>query len=248
MDLLTLRSHHEPLFKTGARRDLWPEEFSERGNFGIPDTRSRDGWWPRKHDTLWFYTHSLEQWTFTPQQERQYYSKPFRHTTQDEKGRYYVDSWLRDVWDHDDTKPPISQSPERTGYPTQNPLALLERIIKASSNEVQVVFAPFCGCATTLVAADRLNRDWVGIDISDVAVRLVEERIKADQGLFQDIKSRQDVPQRTDIGEILKYHDLQNKKLLYGEQGGHCNGCGKHFEQQNLEVDHIIAQKQGFVE
>lgn len=59
-----------------------------------------------------------------------------------------------------------TQAKERTGYPTQKPLALLERIIKASSNEDDMVFDPFCGCATTMVAADRLQRRWIGIDIS----------------------------------------------------------------------------------
>ena len=55
---------------------------------------------------------------------------------------------------------------EHTGYFTQKPLKLLERIIKASSNPAQVVLDPFCGCATTLVAAERLEREWVGIDLS----------------------------------------------------------------------------------
>ena len=53
---------------------------------------------------------------------------------------------------------------ERMGYPTQKPLALLERIIKVSSNEGDVVLDPFCGCATTLIAAESLNRKWMGID------------------------------------------------------------------------------------
>ena len=74
---------------------------------------------------------------------------------------------------------------ERVGYPTQKPLALLHRIIKASSNEGDVVLDPFCGCATTLVAADRLQRDWIGIDISEKAAELVVERIKSDQGLLK---------------------------------------------------------------
>ena len=81
----------------------------------------------------------------------------------------------------------------RIGYPTQKPLALLDRIIKASSKEGDVVFDPFCGCATTLVAADRLQRDWIGIDISGKAAELVVERIKADQGLFQEIITRTDI-------------------------------------------------------
>ncbi len=130
---------------------------------------------------------------------------------------------------------------ERTGYPTQKPVALLNRIIEASSNESEVVFDPFCGCATTLVAADRLQRDWIGIDISAKAVELVIERIKDDQGLLEDIIARDDVPNRTDLGEIPRYNAPENKTRLYGEQGGHCNGCGEHFQTQHLEIDHIIA-------
>ena len=60
-----------------------------------------------------------------------------------------------------------ARAKERVGYPTQKPLALYERIIRASSNEGDVVLDPFCGCATTLIAAERLSRQWVGIDIWD---------------------------------------------------------------------------------
>ena len=136
-------------------------------------------------------------------------------------------------------------SKERLGYPTQKPLALLERIIKASSNEGEVVFDSFCGCATTLVAADRLQRDWIGIDISAKAAELVVERIRTDQGLFEDIVARTDIPQRTDLGDIPRYNAPENKTLLYGEQGGHCNGCSEHFQTQHLEIDHIIAKSVG---
>ena len=134
---------------------------------------------------------------------------------------------------------------ERTGYPTQKPLALLDRIIKASSNKGDVVFDPFCGCATTLVTADRLQRDWIGIDISEKAAELVVERIEADQGLFQEVIARTDIPKRTDLGDILRYNHPKNKTQLYGEQSGYCNGCGTHFEKQHLEVDHIIAENVG---
>ena len=77
---------------------------------------------------------------------------------------YYVDKPLQglaypDYWDIPIINP---MAKERTGYPTQKPLALLERVIKASSNEGDLVLDPFCGCATTLVAAERLNREWVG--------------------------------------------------------------------------------------
>ena len=138
-----------------------------------------------------------------------------------------------------------SQARERVGYPTQKPLALLDRIIRASSNEGDVVFDPFCGCATTLVAADRLNRNWVGIDISPKASELVVERIKSDQGLFESIVARTDIPHRSDLGDVLRYNHPENKTTLYGEQGGNCGGCGQHFQIQNLEVDHIISRSQG---
>ena len=134
---------------------------------------------------------------------------------------------------------------ERLGYPTQKPLALLDRIIKASSNEGHVVFDPFCGCATTLVAADRLQRDWIGIDISAKAAELVVERIRDDQGLFEDIIARDDIPNRTDLGDVPRYNAPENKTQLYGEQGGDCNGCGEHFQMQHLEIDHIIARSVG---
>jgi len=133
-------------------------------------------WWPRKHDTILFYTVG-RTWTFAPQMERQIYAKPFRHTKIDEDGNYYVDTYRRDIWDHDDTRPQISQSPERLGYPTQKPLALLERIIKASSNEGDTVLDPFCGCGTTVHAAESLHRKWIGIDISKFSTGLIRDRI-----------------------------------------------------------------------
>lgn len=134
---------------------------------------------------------------------------------------------------------------ERVGYPTQKPIKLLDRIIKASSNPDDIVLDPFCGCATTLVAADRLQREWIGIDISEKAAELVVERIKADQGLFQKIIARTDIPKRTDLGDIPRYNLPENKTRLYGEQEGYCNGCGTHFQAQHLEVDHIIAENVG---
>ena len=134
---------------------------------------------------------------------------------------------------------------ERLGYPTQKPLKLLERIIKASSSEGSVVLDPFCGCATTLVVADRLQRKWIGIDISEKAAELVVQRIKAEQGLFQNIINRKDIPKRTDLGDIPRYNAPENKTELYGKQEGYCNGCGVHFEMRNLEVDHIIAENVG---
>ena len=142
-------------------------------------------------------------------------------------------------------QPIMPSSKERIGYPTQKPLKLLDRIIKASSNPNDIVFDPFCGCATTCVAAEILNRQWIGIDISPKAGELVMQRIKELQGLWENVIHRHDIPQRTDIEVLRLYNSLDNKKHLYGQQGGHCNGCYQHFETRHFEVDHIISRSQG---
>ena len=80
------------------------------------------------------------------------------------------------IWD--DISPIHALTDERLGYPTQKPLALLERIIKASSKEGDVVLDPFCGCGTALDAAQKLKRNWIGIDITHLAVSLIEKRLK----------------------------------------------------------------------
>ena len=82
---------------------------------------------------------------------------------------------LQDIWD--DIRL-TSADKERLGYPTQKPLALLQRIVSASSNEGEVVLDPFCGCGTTIDAAQSLNRQWEGIDITFIAVDLIEKRLQ----------------------------------------------------------------------
>ena len=138
--------------------------------------------------------------------------------------------------------PPV-KSKERTGYPTQKPIALLERIIKASTNPGDVVFDPFCGCATPLVAADRLQRSWVGIDISSKAAELVVSRIREDQGLFQEIIARDDYPSRTDMSDIPPART--HKHSLYGLQEGICGGCEIHFPFRNMTIDHKLPRSRG---
>lgn len=81
-----------------------------------------------------------------------------------------------DVWS--DIPPINSQAQERLGYPTQKPLALLERIIKCSSHEGDVVLDPFCGCGTAVHAAQKLGRQWIGIDVTHLAISLIEKRLK----------------------------------------------------------------------
>ena len=136
-------------------------------------------------------------------------------------------------------------SKERVGYPTQKPLALLRRIIKASSNEGDVVLDPFCGCATACIASELEERKWTGMDISPKAAELVRERMKREVGLFYQGAHRTDIPLRTDIGHLPPYNSTGNKTKLYGEQRGHCAGCATHFESRHLEVDHIISRAKG---
>ena len=139
-----------------------------------------------------------------------------------------------------------THSKERIGYPTQKPLALLERIISASSNPGDVVLDPFCGCATACVAAEQLGRRWIGIDISPKAVELVNMRLQQAMGdLFHNrlVTARTDIPRRTDIEAPRPYR--QNKHVLFGQQEGRCRGCRSAFEFRHLEVDHIIPQSGG---
>ena len=144
----------------------------------------------KKHDVIFFYSKSGDNF-FSDSGSREAISdfSKTKYTKRDKKGRYkdirhpdgsvhrqYMREFqrMRDVWE----LPVINaMARERTGYPTQKPLALLERIIKASSNEGDVVFDPFCGCATTCIAAEKLNRRWVGIDISHRAYELVKKRL-----------------------------------------------------------------------
>src|SRR6266513_2426885 len=83
---------------------------------------------------------------------------------------------VQNLWD--DIPPINSQAQERLGYPTQKPQALLERIIEVSSNARDVVLDPFCGCGTTIHAAQKLNRQWMGIDITYLAINLIKRRLK----------------------------------------------------------------------
>ncbi len=152
---------------------------------------------------------------------------------------------LQDLWT--DIRPIQSKSRERRGYPTQKPLALLERIIRASSNEGDIVLDPFCGCTTALVAAEKLWRQWVGIDLSLKARELVESRLGKELGLFS-LRTiyRDDMPMRTDLGELPHYKT--HKHTLFGKQEGHCTGCRHDFPFLNFTVDHMVSQSKGGID
>ena len=151
--------------------------------------------------------------------------------------------------------PPESPE-ERTDYSTQKPLKLYERIIKASSNPGDRVFDPFCGCTTTLVAAEKLGREWVGIDLAARAEAEIKKRmmkLAIDRGenelaIWNGIHIRELQKSvaslwRDELGKLP--HPRTHKKWLYGEQRGHCGGCGQHFEDRHLEVDHYVPKSKG---
>lgn len=94
---------------------------------------------------------------------------------------------IQDIWD--DILPVNSQAQERLGYPTQKPVALLERLVRASSNLGDVVLDPFCGCGTAIEAAQALGRHWVGIDVTLLATAVIKTRLlKFGNGIFKTIK------------------------------------------------------------
>jgi DNA modification methylase len=126
----------------------------------------------RKHDAILFYSAS-KKYTFHPQYERVRYAKAFFSAQRDAEG-FYADVLMRDVWE---IPAVINVSKDRTGYPTQKPLALLERIVLSSSNPGDCVLDPFCGSGTTLLAAQRHGRRWIGIDVNAEAVAVAQERV-----------------------------------------------------------------------
>ncbi|MDE0022018.1 MAG: DNA methyltransferase [Candidatus Poribacteria bacterium] len=143
------------------------------------------------------------------------------------------------------------KSPEKIGYPTQKPIALLKRIVKASSNEGDMVLDPFAGCAAACVAAEKMGRQWVAIDLSPKAAELVKIRAEKElTGLLSSmggtkyaITHRTDIPKRTDLGKLPNYRT--HKHLLFGKQEGLCAGCRAMFPFRNFTIDHIVPRSRG---
>lgn len=140
--------------------------------------------------------------------------------------------------------PPLSHAArERVGYPTQKPLALLDRLVKAASDAGDVVLDPFCGCATACVSAASQHRQWLGIDLSPLAAKLVESRLRDEFGMYEPIHHRTDVPRRTDLGILPHYRT--HKHRLFGQQEGSCGGCQMAFPFKIFEVDHVVPRAKG---
>ena len=168
---------------------------------------------------------------------------------------------LQDSWT--DIRPIGSRATERTGFPTQKPLALYERIITASSNPGDWVLDPFAGCAITPIAAERLGRQWIGTDIWDGALDVVRQRMADNRQLLAEpdpqINYRTTPPERTDTGEeaaltlrtptgrTRRPQPRQQHDRLLLDVGAFCQGCGRdyNFDPRVLEVDHIRPRSDG---
>jgi len=137
-----------------------------------------------KHDVIFFYTKPGEEHVFNADSVRiPYEAEGISRTDESAWGRhagqrgiYRPHSEGKVPEDHWNIAPLNANDPERLSYPTQKPLELLERIIKASSNNGDVVLDPFCGCGTAVIAAEKLKRQWIGIDITHLAIGLIEKR------------------------------------------------------------------------
>ena len=164
--------------------------------------KTRTANWVRNHDTIFYYVRDpAADWTFN----KQYVA----HAAGYERrggGANPLGKPIDDVWDDPTLYTPNikSFSVEKLGYPTQKPVALLERIIAASSRPGDLVLDPFCGCGTAVHAAQKLARRWTGIDVTHLAIALIEKRLHAAfpdarftvEGTPRDLASAEDLARR----------------------------------------------------
>ncbi len=163
----------------------------------------------------------------------------------------------------------LENEPEKRGYPTQKPIGLVERIVVTSSDPGDIVLDPFCGCATTPIAAERLGRRWVGIDIWEGAIKEVRKRLEQNKQLLTDpdpqVLYLTKPPERTDDNEVaapflrLKLQRPLERwqRLRHNEIVEHlvvaqasldkviCGGCGRVLEREFMHLDHINPRAQG---
>ena len=216
-------------------------------------------WFPRKKDSLLFFVKS-EATTFNADAVRIPYTKLKTGKTRgifkqdaelDPAGKVPEDYWL----EKRDGMTPVGRiKTERTGWKTQKPLALLQRIIQASSKPGDVVLDPFAGCATCCEAAEIEGRQWVGIEACEEATKITRRRLnEADLGSLGRSKPsvivKRSAPRRTDADapppekpkpkRTTSYKTIENMQKLYGRQFGYCNGCGVHYRDKDFHHDHI---------
>ena len=193
-----------------------------------------------------------DQWLYKKEVLEQWWQKGLIYTSK--RGGYRKKQYLKDspgiivsdLFIDDEVKPLQGKNSESTGYPTQKPLALLLRILQASSGPGDIVLDPFCGCATTCVAAEKLGRKWIGIDVSDKAYDLVKLRL--DKEVSSDmwhgqVTFRKDIPIPTKEQTRPK---LDDRHHLFGKQLGRCNGCKTRFDHfRHFHLDHIVPKARG---
>jgi DNA modification methylase len=160
---------------------------------------------------------------------------------------------VQNLWD--DIEMVSSQSGERLGYPTQKPIALLERIINASSEEDSLILDPFCGCGTAVHAAEKLKRRWIGIDITHLAVSLIEKRLKH---AFPDIQfdvegTPKDLDSAQNLADRDKYQfqwwacSLVNAQPFQGKKKGADGGIDGliYFQDDRTTPKKIVVSVKG---
>jgi DNA modification methylase len=166
---------------------------------------------------------------------------------------------IQDIWN--DIPPIGPQAQERLGYPTQKPEALLERIIKASSNEGDIVLDPFCGCGTAIAVAEKLKRRWIGIDITYLAINLVQRRLRDSFGEqlspYEIIGAPTDVQGAEALKEINPYQfewwavDLVNARPAKDHKKGADTGIDGYinfFDDKSGQAKQVIVQvKSGYI-
>ena len=137
----------------------------------------------RKHDIIFFYTKSKDDYIFNTQYYKSYQAKKYNFSEKypeiwdEDKKMWYHNSICRDVWEDIFVLGTESDSKERVDYPTQKPEALIERILKASSNEGDLVGDIFCGSGTTIAVAEKLGRKWIGADLGRFAIHTSRKRL-----------------------------------------------------------------------
>lgn len=215
----------------------------------------------RKSDTIYWYVKG-NSWVFNLDEIRVPYKESSGYAKggiKSKSGKVYLPNPLGtpvdNVWDIPILNP---MGKERIGYPTQKPLILLERIIKASSNEDDLIFDPFAGCATAVDAAYNLNRQWVACDLSPMSVILLRLRLEGPGLLdkrypykYTEIKP----PVRNDIKEQIDYSyeciaKRVNVRNLYGaeiytRQDGKCAISNRRINYRAGDIDHKVPIADG---
>ncbi len=155
-----------------------------------------------------------------------------------------------------DIRPVSAWAREYTGWRTQKPMALLERIISASSRPGDLVLDPFCGCATACIAAERLERQWIGIDVLPQAAEVLSNRARRELQIpmngagergWEDWTPfiQHEPPRRSDLARLGPVNPQSDKELLYASQNRRCAGCRYELPLHVLTVDHITPRAQG---